>query len=92
LHHIGGGFAHALDRDRARDALKRVARWFLTFSAFERKDQRRFEMNCAFPIDSLSGSISVTNPFDGVEVGTVVNIPPEGAQGHCQVDGEAAVE
>jgi hypothetical protein len=49
-------------------------------------------MNCAFPIDSLSGSISVTNPFDGVEVGTVVNIPPEGAQGHCQVDGEAAVE
>ena len=36
-------------------------------------------MNCAFPIDSLSGFISVTNPFDGVEVGTVVNISPEGA-------------
>jgi acyl-CoA reductase-like NAD-dependent aldehyde dehydrogenase len=28
----------------------------------------------------LSGFISVTNPFDGVEVGTVVNIPPEDAQ------------
>jgi acyl-CoA reductase-like NAD-dependent aldehyde dehydrogenase len=37
-------------------------------------------MNCAFPIDSLSGFISVTNPFDGVEVGTVENIPLEGAQ------------
>jgi acyl-CoA reductase-like NAD-dependent aldehyde dehydrogenase len=37
-------------------------------------------MNCAFPIDSKSGYISVTNPFDGVEVGTVVDIAPEAAQ------------
>ncbi|WP_118179085.1 aldehyde dehydrogenase family protein [Paraburkholderia phosphatilytica] len=37
-------------------------------------------MNHALPIESSSGFISVTNPFDGVEVGTVVDIPPEGAQ------------
>jgi acyl-CoA reductase-like NAD-dependent aldehyde dehydrogenase len=37
-------------------------------------------MNSAFPIESSSGFISVTSPFDGVEVGAVVNIPPEGAQ------------
>ena len=37
-------------------------------------------MNDAFPIDVLPGFISVTNPFNGVEVGTVVSIPPEGAQ------------
>ncbi|WP_188130965.1 aldehyde dehydrogenase family protein [Paraburkholderia panacisoli] len=37
-------------------------------------------MNSAFSTDSSSRFISVTNPFDGVEVGTVVNIPPEGAQ------------
>ncbi|MCA7999051.1 aldehyde dehydrogenase family protein [Burkholderia metallica] len=32
-----------------------------------------------FPIETPQGFITVTNPFDGVEVGTVVNIPPEGA-------------
>jgi acyl-CoA reductase-like NAD-dependent aldehyde dehydrogenase len=32
------------------------------------------------PIDASLSFIPVTNPFDGVEVGTVVNIPPEGAQ------------
>lgn len=37
-------------------------------------------MNDAFPIDVSPGFISITNPFDGVEVGTVANIPPEGAQ------------
>ncbi|MFM0169355.1 aldehyde dehydrogenase family protein [Paraburkholderia sediminicola] len=37
-------------------------------------------MNSAFSIDSSPGFIPITNPFDGVEVGTVVNIPPEGAQ------------
>ncbi|KAA1005371.1 aldehyde dehydrogenase family protein [Paraburkholderia panacisoli] len=45
-----------------------------------KKGRRRFEMNSAFSTDSSSRFISVTNPFDGVEVGTVVNIPPEGAQ------------
>ena len=33
-------------------------------------------MNNVFPIDASHGFISITNPFDGVEVGTVVNIPP----------------
>ena len=38
-------------------------------------------MNIApFSIDSLTNVISVTNPFDGVEVGTVENMPPERAQ------------
>jgi len=32
------------------------------------------------PMDASLSFITVTNPFDGVEVGTVVNIPPEGAQ------------
>ena len=41
-------------------------------------------------VDGLAVGAPVS--VDGVEVGTVVNIPPEGAQGHCQVDGEAAVE
>ena len=31
-------------------------------------------------MDASLSFITVTNPFDGVEVGTVVNIPPEGAQ------------
>ncbi|EUC19100.1 UNVERIFIED_ORG: acyl-CoA reductase-like NAD-dependent aldehyde dehydrogenase [Burkholderia sp. CF145] len=31
-------------------------------------------------IEAAFSFISVTNPFDGVEVGTVVNIPPEGVQ------------
>ncbi|HEX7910369.1 MAG TPA: aldehyde dehydrogenase family protein, partial [Paraburkholderia sp.] len=47
-------------------------------------------MNSAFPIDSSPGFIPVTNPFDGVEVGTVVNIPPEGAQVLIQTAKEGA--
>jgi hypothetical protein len=35
--------------------------------------------NCAVPAGSSSGFISVTNPFNDVEVGIVANIPPEGA-------------
>jgi len=31
-------------------------------------------------IDASIDSISVNNPFDGVEVGTVADIAPEGAQ------------
>lgn len=34
----------------------------------------------AFLTDSSYGFIPVTNPFDGVEVGIVANIPPDGAQ------------
>jgi hypothetical protein len=46
-----------------------LARWILPFSAFDRKDdQRRFEMHDAFPIDVSPGFISITNPFDGVEL------------------------
>ena len=47
-------------------------------------------MNSAFPIDSSPGFISVTNPFDGVEVGAVVNIPPGGAQALIQTAREGA--
>jgi acyl-CoA reductase-like NAD-dependent aldehyde dehydrogenase len=40
-----------------------------------------FEMNIpSSPIDASFSFIPVINPFDGVEVGTVVNIPPEAAQ------------
>jgi hypothetical protein len=67
------------------------ARGILPFPAFERKDDhRRFEMNDAFPIDASPGFISITNPFDGVEVGTVVNIPPGGAQALIQTAKEGA--
>jgi acyl-CoA reductase-like NAD-dependent aldehyde dehydrogenase len=33
-----------------------------------------------FPLSATSGFIAVTNPFDGSEVGTVADIPPESAQ------------
>jgi acyl-CoA reductase-like NAD-dependent aldehyde dehydrogenase len=64
----------------------------LVFDIFRirKKGRRRFEMNSAYPIDSLPGFISVTNPFDGVEVGTVVNLPPEGAQVLIQTAKEGA--
>ncbi|MES2104371.1 MAG: aldehyde dehydrogenase family protein [Pseudomonadota bacterium] len=43
-----------------------------------------------FPIDSSVSFISVNNPFDGVEVGTVANIPPEDAQMIIQAAKEGA--
>jgi acyl-CoA reductase-like NAD-dependent aldehyde dehydrogenase len=47
-------------------------------------------MNDAFPAHVSPGFISITNPFNGAEVGTVVNIPPEGAQALIQTAKDGA--
>lgn len=54
----------------------------LELSALTRDKRRRLFVvnNHALIHESSFGSIAVRNPFDGVEVGTVSNIPPEAAQ------------
>ncbi|WP_188566466.1 aldehyde dehydrogenase family protein [Undibacterium terreum] len=46
--------------------------------------------NSLFPADSSTSFISVNNPFNGVEVGIVANIPLEGAQMIIQTAKEGA--
>jgi len=43
-----------------------------------------------FPVDSSISFITVTNPYDGIEIGTVANIAPEGAQMMIQAAKEGA--
>jgi hypothetical protein len=48
------------------------------------------EFPTQLPTDSACGRIAVTNPFDGVEVGAVFGMPPQGAQAILRVARDGA--